>query len=127
MHTTLLMTETAITLAIAGVLRTFIPEDILHLSSLGSNKSFHIIRQMLGASYFASAMLNGVTRTNLIGDNYGRPTAIANSTHLFVGGMALTKGAMSSSGLPSGMLAGTYSIFAVSFGIILFRHPKGSV
>lgn len=125
MNTRLLMTAAAMTLGIAGIALTFIPEEILRLNGLESNKSLQILLQMLGALYFAFAMLNWMTRTSLIGGIYGRPIVLANFTHCFVGGMALTKAAIGDPGLPSGMLAGLYAIFAVSFGMILLRHPKG--
>jgi len=42
-----------------------------------------------------------------------------------IAGLALTKGVLTNPGLPLviQIAAGVYLVFAVSFGIILFRHP----
>jgi len=119
------MTSSAVILGIMGLLLIFIPDLILiHLNS-DVNKTLLLLMQILGALYFSFAMLNWMTKTNLIGGIYNRPIAIANFTHFLIAGLALTKGIIAnpSSSYTIWVAGIAYCLFCVSFGIILFRHP----
>ena len=125
MNTKVLMTASAIILAAAGVILTFIPEEILTYNNLEATKPLQFIIQILGALYFAFGMLNWMTKTSLIGGIYNRPIAVANFAHFFIAGLALIKGLISDSGMPYfiWIVTSFYLILAVAFGFILFWHP----
>jgi len=115
------MTASAVLLIAAGIVCTFLPQELA--AALGSDtvSGSAVIIQIIGALYFAFGMVNWTARENLIGGVYGRPVAIGNLTHFTVGGLALIKSSVLSPLLL--VTAGIYLLFAVLFGIIFFRHP----
>ena len=125
MNTKIIMTASAIILGITGIVLTFIPDEIIDYLSLGMNKTLLSLMQILGALYFAFGMLNWMTKTSLIGGIYNRPIAVANFTHFLIAGLALTKGLISNPSSPYiiWIIGIIYLVFAISFGVILFRHP----
>lgn len=125
MNTKIVMTASAIILGLTGIILTFMPMELLHYINFETSKSAQVLIQILGALYFSFAMLNWMTKTTTIGGIYNRPIAVANFTHFTVAGLALIKGLLSSPGLQNTawIIAIIYAIFALSFGIILFRHP----
>ena len=108
-----------------GVLLTFAPTELV-LAAGGSRLPLVIaLAQACGALYLGFAVLNWMAKDNLIGGIYSRPVAMGNFLHFFVMAMALVKESVS---LPRS--AGTfalifiYVLFAICFGVVLFRHPK---
>ena len=126
MNTKLIMTAAAIVTGIAGIAFTFLPGEILNYTDMKANGPLLLLLQILGALYFAFAMLNWMTKTSIIGGIYNRPIAVANFTHFFIGAMALTKGILSNPALPIGIwaIAIVYAIFAILFGLIFFGSPS---
>lgn len=125
MNTKLIMASTASLLAAIGISLTFAPDNIV--ASLGINNSL-VIRlalQLLGAAYFAFAMLNWMAKGAIIGGIYNRPIAIANLTHFMTGGIALTKAVLSNHQLPVvlSIIAGLYLITGCVFWLVISRHP----
>ena len=125
MNTKIIMTLSALCLAVIGISLTFLPEEIADFAGLNSSKAIQLFFQLLGALYFAFAMLNYTAKGSLIGGIYNRPIALANFTHFFMGALALNKALFSNPGLPKifWLVAATYGIFALLFALILFRHP----
>ncbi len=125
MNTKLIMTLSAMALAIIGISLTFLPTEISNYIQINSTKAFQLLLQILGALFFAFAMLNWMTKESIIGGIYNRPIAIANFTHFAISSLALIKGLAANPGLPYiiWILAGIYSVFALLFGIILFGNP----
>jgi len=125
MNTKIVMTTCSIVMGLTGISLSFVPLEIMGCLGLESSKSLLFLLQILGALYFGFAMLNWMTKSSLIGAIYNRPIAIANFSHFLIAGLALTKGVLTNPGLPLviQIAAGVYIVFAVSFGIILFRHP----
>ena len=125
MNTKIVMTTCSIVMGLTGISLSFVPLEIMGCLGLESSKSLLYLLQILGALYFGFAMLNWMTKSSLIGAIYNRPIAIANFSHFLIAGLALTKGVLTNPGLPLviQIAAGVYIVFAVSFGIILFRHP----
>ena len=126
MNTKLILTVCVIFLAGAGLSLTFLPEEISAYINISSAKPFLLVLQILGALYLSFAMLNWMVKGSLIGGIYNKPIAMANFMHFFIAGLALIKGLLSNPGLPYAVwaFAGVYSIFALLFGLIAFRHPK---
>jgi len=123
MNTKLIMSISAVTMAAVGAGLVFLPKDLAQLVGLDSNTATALILQVLGSLYFAFAMLNWMSRGNLIGGIYSRPIAIGNFTHFFVGGLGLIKAAIASPTVLIAGFAAFYGIFAGAFGLILFTHP----
>jgi hypothetical protein len=126
MNTKLVMALSAIFLAVIGISLTFMPQEIAAFTGLGFTKIYQLQLQILGALFFAFAMLNWMAKGSIIGGIYNRPIAIANFTHFFIGGVALVKAVAGNIHLhyTVWILAIFYSIFAILFGIIFSKHPS---
>ena len=127
MNTKLLMTVSALAMGITGIILSFLPHEVLGYFNATTTVSDPLILQILGALYFAFAMVNWTAKANLIGGIYARPIAIGNLTHFMVGSLALIKNYFSRHDGPTTlMFALVYMIFAVLFSIVFFRHPVKS-
>ena len=125
MNTKPLMTLNAIILALIGISLIFLPKEILDYFELSASDTIELLMQITGSLYFAFAMLNWMSKGSIIGGIYGRPIAIANLTHFVIAGLSLIKGIMANPGLSYVIwsIAIAYSIFAILFGIMAFKHP----
>lgn len=125
MNTKWIMTLSAVLLGLSGIGLTFLPNEILNLLNLQTDLSLQLILQILGALYFGFAMLNWMSKSGRIGGIYNRPIAVANFSHFMIAGLALIKAVFPTSGLPKilWIVAAGYLIFAILFGMLLFRHP----
>ncbi|MEC9026273.1 MAG: hypothetical protein VYD20_01185 [Candidatus Neomarinimicrobiota bacterium] len=125
MNTKPLMTLNAIMLALIGISLIFLPKEILDYFELSASDTLELLMQITGSLYFAFAMLNWMSKGSIIGGIYGRPIAIANLTHFVIAGLSLIKGIMANTGLSYVIwsIAIVYSIFAILFGIVAFKHP----
>lgn len=114
-------------MGVLGLLGTFAPEQVLHWVNAAESPALLVMVQVLGALYLGFAGLNWMARENLIGGIYSRPVAIGNLMHFLVAGIAMVRFAARHPDLQAVWpLAVIYVVFAVSFGIILFRHPVGA-
>ena len=120
-----MMTGCAMLLAASGLALIFVPDEILAYFSLEKNPIILILLQISGALYFGFAMLNWMNRKSVIGGIYSKPVVVANLAHFAVAGLALIQALFSDSHWPSAvwMMGALYSVFAVCFGILFFRHP----
>lgn len=125
MNTKSLMTSSAIILALIGISLIFFPKEILDYFELSTSDTLELLMQIIGSFYFAFAMLNWMSKGSLIGGIYNRPIALANWTHFFIAVLALIKGVLANPSLSYviWLIAIIYSIFAILFGIVLFKHP----
>ena len=125
MNTKPLMTLNAIILALIGISLIFLPKEILDYFELSASDTLELLMQITGSLYFAFAILNWMSKGSIIGGIYGRPIAIANLTHFVIAGLSLIKGIMANTGLSYVIwsIAIVYSIFAILFGIVAFKHP----
>jgi len=125
MNTKSLMTLSAMILALIGISLIFLPNEILDYLELSVSETLQLLMQIIGSLYFALAILNWMSKGSLIGGIYGRPIAMANLTHFVIAGFALIKGILANPSLSYLIwsIAIIYSIFAIFFGIVAFRHP----
>tara|TARA_Y100001936_G_scaffold220061_1_gene233937 strand:- start:52 stop:453 length:402 start_codon:yes stop_codon:yes gene_type:complete len=125
MNTKPLMNLNAIMLALIGISLIFLPKEILDYFELSASDTLELLMQITGSLYYAFAMLNWMSKGSIIGGIYGRPIAIANLTHFVIAGLSLIKGIMANTGLSYVIwsIAIVYSIFAILFGIVAFKHP----
>ena len=119
------MTLSAIILALIGISLIFFPKEILDYFELRVSDTLELLMQIIGSFYFAFAMLNWMSKGSIIGGIYNRLIAIANLTHFVIAGLALFKGILSNPSLSYIIwsIAIIYSIFAILFGIVAFKHP----
>ena len=124
MNTKLLMTITAIILGVLGIVLTFLPKEILTFFSDGVPvpRIAVMALQIVGALYFAMAMINWTAKANLIGGIYGRPIAIGNLIHFTMGALVMMRGLSEYS---HWILAVTivYTVLAAAFYIVFVTHP----
>ena len=127
MNTKLLMTLSAMILALIGISLIFLPNEILDYLQLSVSETLQLLMQIIGSLYFALAILNWMSKGSLIGGIYNRPIAMANLTHFVIAGLALIKGILANPSLSYVIwsIAIIYSIFAIFFGIVAFKHPVG--
>ena len=125
MNTKSLMTLSAIILALIGISLIFLPNEILDYLELSVSGTLQLLMQIIGSFYFAFAILNWMSKGSIIGGIYNRPIAMANLTHFVIAGLALIKGILANPSLSYVIwsIAIIYSIFAIFFGIVAFRHP----
>src|ERR1700744_1671498 len=84
MNTKLIMTASALFLAVLGISLTFLPREIAGVTGISSAKTFQLMLQIMGALYFSFAMINWMAKGAIIGGIYNKPLAIGNFTHLFI-------------------------------------------
>jgi hypothetical protein len=124
MNTKILMTASATVMGLTGTVLIFLPNEVAYHFEWDEEQLIPLVLQILGALYFAFAMLNWMTRTNLIGGIYGRPVAMANLVHFLVGGLALIKGTnLDQASLLIWAASSIYGLLAISFGAVHFIHP----
>ncbi len=122
MNTKLLMSVSAVTLGAAGIMFSFLPEEIASYMSM--NEASAILLQVLGALYFGFAMINWTAKANLIGGIYSRPVALGNLAHFMIAALALAKYAFNSTGHSYFWVAAfAYAVFAILFGYVFFTTP----
>ena len=127
MNTKLLMTLSAMILALIGISLIFLPNEILDYLELSVSETLQLLMQIIGSIYFALAILNWMSKGSIIGGIYNRPIAMANLAHFVIAGLALIKGILANPSLSYVIwsIAIIYSIFAIFFGIVAFKHPVG--
>jgi hypothetical protein len=126
MSTKSIMTITAILFAVIGIFLTFAPDYVMTLMGISPSKGIELILQLVGAAYYAFAMLNWMAKGALIGGIYNKPIALANFTHFLIAGMALLRAGFGNSGLPKVVsgLGGFYLVWALIFWRMMSKHPE---
>ena len=119
------MTLSAMILALIGISLIFLPNEILDYLELSVSETLQLLMQIIGSLYFALAILNWMSKGSIIGGIYNRPIAMANLAHFVIAGLALIKGILANPSLSYVIwsIAIIYSIFAIFFGIVAFKHP----
>ncbi|RNI31740.1 hypothetical protein [Rufibacter latericius] len=124
MNTRIIMSGSAVVMAILGFTASFLPQEVLSYLGAEPTGVAPLLVQILGALYLGFAILNWMAKGILIGGIYARPLAMGNFLHFFAGAMALLKGLQAGHQLEAiWVLAVVYAVLAVLFGLITFRHP----
>ena len=126
MNTKLLLIASSAYLGIAGLGMTFLPEEISAYLNGGINQTSILFLQILGSLYLGFALLNWMTKNNLIGGIYSKPLVIGNLAHFFMSSFALLKIVGQYAGKEfSIILAITiiYVVFTLGFGYIFMTNP----
>ena len=123
MHTRILMSLSAFLLGAIGLAFTFVPEEVLGLHGTAPDNATVLLLQMAGALYLGFALLNWSARGVLIGGIYSRPVAAGNFFHFVIVSITLIKAAISFAAVPLMISAAVFALFAVGFGLVMFRSP----
>lgn len=126
MHTRYLMMSSAIFMALLGLLTSYFPDKVLSTHGTVQDNATLLLVQMMGALYLGFAILNWTARGILIGGIYARPVALGNFLHFAMVGMMLSRAAFTHGVAQLAGSAIVFSIFAVWFGVVLFRSPVRS-
>ena len=125
MNTKLLMTTSAIFLAISGILLSFLPNEIANYLNIETNIITILFLNILSALYLGFGILNWMAKGTLIGGIYNKPIAIGNLMHFGVGAIALIK-VISSIQIHTGIiiaLTAIYLVFAILFAYVFRTSP----
>lgn len=125
MNSKILMTSSAIFLAIIGILLSFLPNEIADYFNVESNLMTMVFLKIMSALYLGFGILNWMAKGTLIGGIYNRPIAIGNLMHFGVGSIALVKVISHiQSHLEIIILITTvYVIFTILFAYVFRTHP----
>ena len=126
MNSKILMIASAIFYGIIGIGLTFMPEEISAYIGTNISQTSLLTLQILGAAYLGFAMVNWMTKNNLVGGIYSKPLIIANLVHFLVSSFALIKIIGKIENHFEVMLALTiiYSAFTLGFGLLFTKNPK---
>lgn len=123
-NTKLLLSASAIVLGASGIAASFAPQEILDAAGVAPAAVTAIVVQLLGAAWFAFAMVNWSARGSLIGGIYNRPVAIGNLTHFVIGALALAKVVLAGEHHVVVIVAAAiYALFAIAFALVFFSSP----
>ncbi|MFY0653115.1 MAG: hypothetical protein JXQ96_13830 [Cyclobacteriaceae bacterium] len=123
MKSNIIMTTSSLSLGAVALCLTFLPQEIA--SSLEFASTHVIFLQIIGGLYFGFAMLNWMTKENLMGGIYGRPVIVANMSHFLIVGLALVKLAFRNSDQTSlWVVSIAYISFAAAFMYLFLNNPK---
>ena len=121
MYTRALMSISALFMGLLGLGTLFAPGEILGVHGTTPDNATMLLIQMMGALYLGFAILNWTARGVLIGGIYSRPVAIGNFWHFLIVSLLLSKAAFVFAAWPLVISAVVFSIFAVWFGLVMFR------
>ncbi len=124
MHSRILMITSAAFLAVLGFATSFMPQEVLGLHGTVPDTPTLLLVQMMGALYLGFAILNWTARGILIGGIYAKPVALGNFLHFAMVAIMLIKAAIVHGVLPLAISATVFSVFAIWFGLVLFRPPS---
>ena len=125
MNTKILLTSSAIFLAIIGILLSFLPHEIVDYLNIESNSITILFLKILSALYLGFGILNWMAKGTLIGGIYNKPIAIGNLMHFGVGAIALVK-VVSTIRTHSEIIISltiVYVIFAMLFAYVFRTNP----
>lgn len=117
------MILSAVLLGAIGLAFTFLPEEVLGVHGTEPDNATVLLLQMAGAVYLGFALINWGARGVLLGGVYSRPVAAGNFFHFVIVSVTLIKAAVSFGAVPLMISAAVFSVFAVWFGLVMFRSP----
>jgi hypothetical protein len=121
------MIASAAFLAVLGLATSYMPDKVLGLHGTVPDTATMLFVQMAGALYLGFAILNWSARGILIGGIYARPVALGNFLHFAMVSVMLIKAAIVHGVVQLAISATVFSVFAIWFGLVLFRPPSSVV
>jgi len=124
MKTRIVMTASAVALAIFGIACTFAPQELLAFIGAAPTGILPAVIQILSALLLGFAFANWMAKDSLIGGIYNRALAIGNLVHFTIGAITLAKLALSgNTSMFVVVPAVVYVAFAIAFASIVFGSP----
>lgn len=125
MNTKIVMTSSALFLAIIGIIFSFLPHEIAEYLNVEPTIITVLLLNLMSALYLGFGILNWMAKGTLIGGIYNRPIAIGNLMHFGVGAIALVKIAFRIEGHSEIIISLTavYVIFALLFAYVFTTNP----
>ena len=125
MNTKILMTSSALFMAIIGIVLSFLPHEIAAYFNVEPNLITILFLNILSALYLGFGIINWMAKETLIGGIYNRPIAIGNLMHFGVGAIALVKITSKFEVFSEIIICITsiYVIFALLFGYVFRTNP----
>ena len=123
MKTKTLMMASSLFLGTAGLPSLFAPEELLKILGLPQINPLPVVIQLIGALYLSFALMNWISKDNIIGGIYLRPVSIANFAHFTIGALTIVKYQLSDAA--NAFLWGimiVYIAFAIIFAWLVFIH-----
>ena len=117
------MMASSLLLGAAGLFALFAPQELLKILSLPQANPLPVVIQLMGALYLSFALMNWISKDNIIGGVYLRPISLANFAHFTMGALTLIKYQLSNP--VNGSLLGVaivYVVFAIIFSWLVFIH-----
>ena len=124
MNTRILMTLAAAFMSVGGIAATFFTREVLAIHHTTADRGSMLVVQMAGALYLGFAIMNWMSRGNLMGGIYSRPIALGNFVYFM--NMALAIGRIAADDpRPSSVVAAIiHGLFAAAFASVVFgRSP----
>ncbi len=121
------MSTSAVFLAVLGFATSYMPDKVLGIHGTVPDMPTMLLIQMAGALYLGFAILNWTARGVLIGGIYARPVALGNFLHFAMVSVMLIKAAIVHGVVQLAISATVFSVFAIWFGLVLFRPPSSVV
>ena len=122
MNTKLLMTSSALVLGLAGIFALFMPDLVLSAQGVTVTDAMSMLVQLMGALYFAFALMNWTAKDGIIGGIYARPVSLGNFAHFFAGALLLVKFQFSSEfSWMRFIVMSVYVFYTICFYWLVFR------
>ncbi|MDJ0908399.1 MAG: hypothetical protein QNI99_04370 [Woeseiaceae bacterium] len=123
MRARMLMSVSAVLLALPGLAGSFLSEETLDFLGSDPDTVTIILVQITAALYMGFAILNWMARGSVLGGIYGRPVLLGNFLHFAVVATLLIKASVVHQTLGLTLVAALYAFLAGWFGLVLFTHP----
>ena len=126
MNTKYLMITCSLFQGLMGIVLTFLPQEIANYMGIALNQLTILLLQILGSFYLGFALLNWMSKDNLIGGIYRKPLVVGNLIHFLVSSLTLIKILFNAETHFNFilLLSIPYVAFTFSFGYIMRSTPK---
>ena len=121
------MSAAAIVMGGAGLVLQFASVEAMTALGARPDALMPLLGQVTGALLLGFAMVNWMSKGARMGGIYARPLVMGNLVHFLTGGLALLKGASTSTSPALWAVAASYAGFAVAFTIVLMTHPTDGI
>jgi len=121
MNTKHLMTSSSLMLGAAGAFALFAPDVLLSMLGAAATGVTSVLVELMGALYFALAMMNWTAKDSAIGGIYARPVSLANFSHFFTGALILFNYLFDQFSVLALIVTAVYAVYAASFYWLVFR------
>jgi hypothetical protein len=118
------MTLAAAFMTVGGIAGTFFPREVLMMHETEPSRGSVLVGQVAGALYLGFAIMNWMSRGNLIGGIYSRPAALGNFVYFLNMGLAIGRIAAGDPHASTVAAAIIHGLFAAAFAYVVFgRSP----